>query len=221
MFFLAENVAGMTNKRHEKSFQQIIRLFFRAGYDVYFKVLDAYDYSIAQNRKRIFFIGFRKDLKIKYSFPEKTEKKVLKDIIWDLKDSAISSSGEPKECKLPNHEYLLGSFSSIYMSRNRVRKWEEPSFTIQASGRHAPLHPQAPKMIKIGEDKRIFVPGQEELYRRLSIRECARIQSFPDNFIFYYKNLNMGYKMVGNAVPVHLAFILAESIRKSLSRIDK
>ena len=47
-------------------------------------------------------------------------------------------------------------------------------------------------------------------YRRLSVRECARIQSFPDHFIFNYNNLSDGYKMIGNAVPVNLAQILAQ-----------
>lgn len=53
------------------------------------------------------------------------------------------------ELKIPNHEYMNGGFSTIYMSRNRVRSWDEPSFTIQAGGRHAPIHPQAPKMLFI------------------------------------------------------------------------
>jgi len=78
---------------------------------------------------------------------------------------------------LDNHEYAIGGFSSMFMSRNRVRGWDELSFTIQAGGRHAPLHPQAPKMELIGKDKRRFVEGKERLYRRLSVRECARIQS--------------------------------------------
>jgi DNA (cytosine-5)-methyltransferase 1 len=79
---------------------------------------------------------------------------------------------------------MTGDFSTIYMSRNRVRDWDEQSFTIQAGGRHAPIHPQAPKMKFIEQNVRIFVPGKEELYRRLSVRECARIQTFPDNFTF-------------------------------------
>ncbi|MDN8935044.1 DNA cytosine methyltransferase, partial [Staphylococcus aureus] len=67
------------------------------------------------------------------------------------------------KCVISNHEYFIGGYSSIFMSRNRVRSWEEPSFTIQASGRQAPLHPQAPKMPLVEKNKRIFEPGKEEL----------------------------------------------------------
>jgi len=50
----------------------------------------------------------------------------------------------------------------------------------------------------------------------LSVRECARIQTFPDNFIFYYTSVQAGYKMIGNAVPVNLAKYLAETIKQQL-----
>src|SRR5699024_12715584 len=98
----------------------------------------------------------------------------------------------------------------------RSRAWDEPSFTIQASGRQAPLHPQAPKMPLVSKDVRIFEPGKEGLYRRLTVREVARIQGFPDDFKFYYKDLNEGYKMVGNAVPVDLAYHVAKSIQQAI-----
>jgi len=68
----------------------------------------------------------------------------------------------------------------------------------------------------IEQDKRIFVPHSEHLYRRLSIRECARVQSFPDEHLFHYNNLTAGYKMVGNAVPPSLAYHLAKAIQKTL-----
>ena len=61
-----------------------------------------------------------------------------------------------------------------------------------------------------------FVKGKEHLYRRLSVRECARIQTFPDDFIFKYATITDGYKMVGNAVPVNLAFNLAKKIKLDL-----
>jgi DNA (cytosine-5)-methyltransferase 1 len=106
-----------------------------------------------------------------------------------------------------------------------VRAWDEPSFTIQAGGRHAPLHPQAPKMKKIEPNKMIFIPGKEELYRRLSVRECARIQTFPDSFIFKYRDVADGYKMIGNAVPVNFAHAIGKQImvdlKKYKTKVDK
>jgi DNA (cytosine-5)-methyltransferase 1 len=118
--------------------------------------------------------------------------------------------------QIPNHEYWIGDYSSHYMSRNRVRSWSEPSFTIQASGRHAPMHPQAPRMEFVERDLFRFASGQEHLYRRLTIREAARVQSFPDDFVFLYRNLADGYKMVGNAVPPLLAQQIALQIRADL-----
>lgn len=62
------------------------------------------------------------------------------------------------------------------------------------------------------------MPGQEHLYRRMSVREVARVQTFPDNYVFLYTDVNMGYKMIGNAVPVNLAYHVAMSIRVALDR---
>lgn len=90
----------------------------------------------------------------------------------------------------------------------------DKSFTIQARGRHAPIHPQAPKNVVYRKNVRIFVPEQAHLYRRLTVRECARIQTFPDDFIFKYENVADGYKMVGNAVPVNFAYHLAKKLQK-------
>jgi DNA (cytosine-5)-methyltransferase 1 len=67
-------------------------------------------------------------------------------------------------------------------------------------------------MIFVEKDKRIFDPLSPKAYRRLSVRECARIQTFPDDFIFKYEYINNGYKMVGNAVPINFARILASKI---------
>jgi len=224
LFFLAENVSGMLADKHAEALENIKSEFVGAGYTLFFKLLDAVDYGVPQNRKRVFFIGFREDLKVNdFEFPEPSEdRKDLADAIWDLKDNvveAINKTYTNEKVIRPNHEYMVDGFSSMYMSRNRVRKWTEPSFTIQASGRHAPLHPQAPTMPLVKPNVRKFVEGKEELYRRLSVRECARIQTFPDDFIFKYKNINDGYKMVGNAVPVRLAYRLAMAIKNKLSSI--
>ena len=221
-FFLAENVSGMQHSRHKDALDNIKMMFKNAGYDLYYKMMNAVDYGAAQDRKRVIFIGFRNDLNIKYTFPEPIEKenrKNLKDILDDLNGTAVSALDKQKpnpDVNTINHEYMIGGFSSMFMSRNRVRTWDEPSFTIQAGGRHAPIHPSAPKMEKVEKDKFKFIEGYE--YRRLSVRECARIQGFPDDFEFVYKNVTSGYKMIGNAVAVPFAKAIAVSIKEHLNK---
>lgn len=224
-FFLAENVSGMLSLRHNEALENIKTMFRNAGpgYELSFKLLNASDYNVPQDRKRVFFIGIRKDLKFEFQFPQITYPKInLEEAIVDLKEGVLPAKeknySNKEACLIPNHEYMIGGFSTMYMSRNRVRSWDEQSFTIQAGGRHAPIHPQAPKMELVEPNKRIFVPGKEDLYRRLSVRECARIQTFPDNFIFHYNKVAAGYKMIGNAVPVNLAKFLAENIRLQIEQ---
>ncbi len=222
LFFLAENVEGMLAQRHSEALINIKKMFRESGYNLSFKLINANDYNVPQDRKRVIFVGYRKDLNLTFEFPEIFScKPVLQNAIWDLKESALPAKEKNytngNKCVVPNHEYMIGGFSTIFMSRNRVRAWDEPSFTIQAGGRHAPLHPQAPKMVFVEPDKREFVKGKEHLYRRLSVRECARIQTFPDDFIFKYDNLVNGYKMVGNAVPVNMAYALARKIMQDLN----
>lgn len=225
LFFVAENVSGMLSKRHSSAVQEFLKLFDNAGYNVSLKLLNANDYEVAEDRERVFYVGFRKDLDIvNFVYPTPISPNlVLKDCIWDLKDNAIPALPKNKtngdSCLVPNHEYFIGSFSSIYMSRNRVRSWNEPAFTVQASGRQCQLHPQAPKMIKESANKQSFVKGKEHLYRRMSVREVARIQGFPDDYRFLYDDLNYGYKMIGNAVPVNLAYHLAIRIKDTLAEV--
>ena len=223
LFFLAENVSGMLSIRHKASLDFIFEEFDKLGYHFTYKLLNAHDYGVPEDRHRVFFIGYHEKLGKKFEFPApfpSDAKKNLKDAIWDLRDSAKPARPKNKTngdmLVIPNHEYMNGGFSTIYMSRNRVRTWEEPSFTIQAGGRHAPIHPQAPKMIKVGLNEQIFAKGQEALYRRLSVRECARIQTFPDSFKFIYKDVADGYKMIGNAVPVKFGEAIANQIKIDL-----
>lgn len=222
-FFLAENVSGMLANRHSDAIKTITNLFKEAGYNLSFQLLNAKHYNVPQDRKRLIFVGFHKEKTNNKIFNFNLERKdelTLRDCIWDLKETAIPAKeknySNHSNCEILNHEYMIGSFSTIFMSRNRVRSWDEPSFTIQAGGRHAPIHPQAPKMLDAGKDKKIFVPGMESKYRRLSVRECARIQTFPDDFEFIYTKVAAAYKMIGNAVPVNFAYELAQEIKKQL-----
>lgn len=220
-FFLVENVPGLISKAHKGCFLTLIELLKDSNYNVTYEILNAKEFGVPQERRRVFVIGYRKDLNIHFDFsslPIVKQKLTLKDAISDLpepypaKEKNIANANLP----IPNHEYMVGGFSSIYMSRNRKRNWDEPSFTIQAGGRHAPLHPDSAPMIKLGKDKWKFDENTKYPYRRLSVRECARVQTFPDGFVFKYKNVADGYKMVGNAVPVELAIVLATKIKEDL-----
>ena len=198
---------------------KIVNAFKQIGYNVSFKLLDANDYGVPQERKRVIVVGYHEKLGKKFEFPEPLSQKLtLKDTISDLPEAIPASHYNKTNGKLDiyNHEYMNGGFSTIYMSRNRVRGWDEPSFTIQAGARHAPLHPDANPMINIDPDSWKFDESSKEKYRRLSVRECARIQTFPDSFVFKYNNITDGYKMIGNAVPVKLAEAIALKIKSDL-----
>ena len=227
-FFLAENVSGMLANRHSEAVQNILRLFGESNYNVTLTLVNAKDYGVAQERKRVFYIGFRKDLNIKFKFPEgstKDDKKkiTLRDIIWDLQFTAVPSGNNNKHnpAAINNNEYFTGAYSPIFMSRNRVKSWDEQAFTVQASGRQCQLHPQAPKMIKFDKNDCRFVEGKENLYRRMTIREVARVQGFPDDFKFIYVSTYDAYKMIGNAVPVNLAYEIALAIKEALNEQQK
>lgn len=221
LFFLAENVSGILLPKHKDAFESILEQFNALNYNVTYFLLNANDYGVPQDRKRVIIVWYHKKMGKKFAAPKETlTKPTLKNAISDLKDAKPAKeknyANNPANLFCPNHEYMHGSYSTIYMSRNRVRSRNEPSFTIQAGGRHAPIHPQAPKMKFIEQNKRIFVPWKESLYRRLSVRECARIQTFPDNFIFKYSSVADWYKMVWNAVPVKFAEKLGSIIYKDI-----
>ena len=223
-FFLAENVSGILFSRHSRALETIFNHFLEIGYNVSFQLLNTRDYGVPQTRRRVIIVGYPVSYETHFIPPLPDEERpVLKDAIYHLRNNVVPAKTKNKpnpEVKVPNHEYMIGKFSTMYMSRNRVRSWDEPSFTIQAGGRHAPCHPQAPKMKKIGKDKCKFVHGSTKLYRRLTVRECATIQTFPEDYILEYSQVANGYKMIGNAVPVEFARRLAVQIKKDLKRLS-
>lgn len=222
-FFLAENVSGMLSNRNSNAVKNILCMFEDAGYNVSLTMVNAKDYGVAQERKRVFYIGFRNDMDINFVFPDGSTKSddskiTLRDIIWDLQYTAVPAREKNKHNPdaVNSNEYFTGAYSPIFMSRNRVKEWDEQAYTVQASGRQCQIHPQAPKMVKVGKNDCRFEEGKEDLYRRMTIREVARIQSFPDDFKFVYENTNDAYKMIGNAVPVNLAYEIAVAIKEAL-----
>jgi DNA (cytosine-5)-methyltransferase 1 len=219
LFFVAENVPGIMSRTHLPEFKKIIERFKELNYKVNYALLDARNFGVPQTRTRVIIVGYHNKLGKEFDFSKLRAASwvTLRDAIGDLPEPmpAKEKNAANGSLKIPNHEYMVGGFSMIYMSRNRRRGWEEQSFTIQAGGRHAPLHPDSSPMVKVRKNRMKFADKNPK-FRRLSVRECARIQTFPDDFIFYYKNVADGYKMVGNAVPVKLAETIAKRIKEDL-----
>lgn len=200
--FIVENVSGMRRADYSHLLRNQITRFRMAGYRVKHDLLDARDYGVPQQRKRIFIVGIRSDLGAEYEFPKPShsfdEYKTIGDVISDLPE-------------WPEGEYNTEKFHWYYMSRNRYRGWDESSKTIVARGRHTPLHPISPKLLRIHTDKWVFEDDRPA--RRFSFRECSRIQGFPKNMKFPDTvRLDEKYKVVGNAVPPPLFGAVAEAL---------
>ena len=195
LMFVGENVKGLLTMGDGKIIEAIIEDFSNCGYDVYYKLLNAKDYEVPEDRERVIIVGFRKDLNIKsFEYP------VPRDFTITMRE-ALANIPEPTPDEVCNAPY-----SSRYMSRNRKRGWDDVSYTIPAMAKQVTLWPGSPDMTKVGTDLWKF--GDEGVTRRFSWREAAAIQTFPITLEFY-GDLTSKYKQIGNAVPVKLAEIVA------------
>ncbi|RQO78246.1 DNA (cytosine-5-)-methyltransferase [Aquitalea sp. FJL05] len=205
--FIVENVSGMTRSNFKHLLDDQIKVFTEAGYNVTFKVLNAAEYGVPQERKRIFIVGIRQDFGITFTFPEATHGPKADSPFVTIRD-AISDLPE-----WPEGEFYAKEFHWYYMSRDRRRAWDEVSKTIVSNPRHMPLHPMSPKLIKHGHnDWRFETEGRA---RRFSYREAARIQGFAKAFVFpetEATNLTNCYTVAGNAVPPPLFEAVARAL---------
>lgn len=200
-YFIVENVIGIKSGEEFSDFfhNKILKSFENAGlgYKVKYKELIAADYGVPQKRKRVIILGTRKDIEKEPNFPEavlkKENYKTLKDAIYDL---PRDYSNEFYNHTGTKHMVKINQFVG-----NRALNWNLPSPTITGRGSRkggAVIHPHP------------------DLHRRLSIRECARIQSFPDNFMFLGSNSSC-YAQIGNAVPPLMSYYIALEILKVLN----
>ncbi|MCY7055300.1 MULTISPECIES: DNA cytosine methyltransferase [Streptococcus] len=222
-FFVAENVKGMMTLGHGEVLNQIVADFAAAGYTVTPHLVNARDYGVPQSRERVFLIGVHKEkIENKYGFyyqlPAPTHGEPSEINLLEEKQPFVTLEQAIGDLRNNPGPIFQGEYSTIYMSRNRKKSWSEQSFTIQASGRQAPQHPDGEPMTKVGKNKWVFNGNNN---RRLSVKEIARIQTFPDWFEFSDGgNLNIKengridkiYKQIGNAVPVLLAKAITQPI---------
>jgi DNA (cytosine-5)-methyltransferase 1 len=221
--FLAENVKGLVSHDKGKTLQTMIKVFENSGYKVYYKVLSALHYGVAQKRERIFIIGIREDIRAKidkdFEFPKPYNYTLtLKDILNDVPESECAKYNQkkidvlkhvkPGGCwrDLPDDiakEYMK---STYYMSGGRTGiarrlSWDEPGLTVLCT----PAQKQTERC-------------HPEEIRPFSIRENARIQSFPDSWKFE-GSISAKYKQIGNAVPVNLAKEVGLAIKQYLHNL--
>ncbi len=205
--FIGENVKGLLTMGNGQIIDAIIADFAECGYNVYYKLVNAKNFGVPQDRERVIIIGFRKDLHVQgFELPNSNGKTMT------LRE-AIGSMPEAKPDEICNAPY-----SSRYMSRNRKRNWDDVSYTVPAMAKQVTLWPGSPDMEKV--DKDLWKFGENGITRRLSWREAAAIQTFPTDLEFC-GDLTSIYKQIGNAVPVTLAEYVANYIRPYLEQAEK
>lgn len=211
--FLIENVPGMKRGRSFKDFfDKMIDDFVTTGYQVKHQILRAADYGVPQKRDRVIIVGIRDDLEYNFKWPNKTheEKPVTKfdgtkKIKWISLREAIGDLPKEWDPIIPSHTGTRHKVKINNYVGNRELNWNKPSPTIMGRGSKSGgpvIHPHPDKK------------------RRLTIRECARIQSFPDDFEFFGSNSSQ-YAQVGNAVAPLFAFRIAQKVMNAMNTTPK
>ncbi|MCM6832702.1 DNA (cytosine-5-)-methyltransferase [Leuconostoc lactis] len=217
--FIAENVRGLVTHDHGRTLKTIIDVFEQIGYHTTYRVLNAWDYGVAQKRQRMILIGIRNDLDITYEFPKPfVYKPVLRDVLTDVPNSP-GQAYSPKKAEvmklvpaggywrdLPDQiarDYMGVSYFSGGGRTGMARRisWDEPSLTLTTS----PSQKQTER-------------AHPDENRPFTTREYARIQSFPDNWEFE-GSTNQIYKQIGNAVAVNFAKQIGLSVINSLNQL--
>lgn len=202
--FIVENVSGMVRRNYSHLLQDQIKVFSEAGYAVKAEVLNAADFGVAQERRRIFIVGVRSDLGIEYHFPTPTHTNESRVTIAQ----ALAGMDD-----WPEGDFYARDFHWYYLSRDRRRGWDEVSKTIVANPRHMPLHPLSPRLVK--REHNVWEFETDGPARRFSYREAARLQGFQQGMAFPDTptgSLDMRYKVVGNAVPPPLFEAVARAL---------
>ncbi len=218
--FVMENVAAMATHLRGKTIKAIVEAFECAGmgYHVKWKVLNSVDYGVAQERRRIIIVGTRKDLNIEFKYPDKTDKVyTIKDAIGDLPPlKSGERSSIPNHVAMKHSAQMLEKMSYVKDGGDRM---DIPEDLRPKSGdirKYIRYNSNKPSVCVTGDMRKIF---HYEQNRALTARELARIQSFPDDFIFEGTSIQI-QQQIGNAVPPKLANQIAIQVEEALERVE-
>lgn len=208
--FIVENVSGMTRANFKHLLDDQIKVFTEAGYNVEYAVLNASDFGVAQDRKRIFIVGIRTDFGVSFKFPKPTHGTEAQPKV-SIREALYGMPDWPTE-----DQYYNLDFHWYYLSRDRRRDWHEMSKTIVSNPRHMPLHPASPKLIK--KEHNVWEFETDLPARRFSYKEAARLQGFGDLVFPHESEVSLvnKYTVVGNAVPPLLFKAVASELAKYL-----
>jgi len=205
--FVVENVNGMAFGESRRLLGNQLSRYRLAGYRVKWSVLNAKDYGVGQNRRRVFLVGIRSDLPFEYHFPAPSHGPQSEQPYLTQRDLLTRMP------KWPEGEFNNEPFHWYYLSRRRRYEWEEPSPCIVGHWRHVPLHPMSPRLKRINTDVWRFEHSGPA--RRLSYPECAALQGFPRTFNWSFGTVREKFQMIGNAVPPPLF----EAVLSGLERL--
>lgn len=198
--FIAENVKGLLTANQKSAFPLIIEEFKNSGYDVKHMVLNSANYGVPQKRERVIIVGFRKDLKIDFTFPNQviTDEDLfepLKKVIENTVDEKYYFSDRAVEGMMKKREK---------MNKGRAQDIEKPCNTVGAHLAKVSLNSTDPVLML------------ENRYRRFTPREVARIQSFPEKFELVGSE-SAQYRALGNAIPPVMIWYVANKVQSMLS----
>lgn len=213
--FIMENVATLKRHNRGNTLKTMINKFEKLGYIVSCDILNASDYGIAQNRQRIFIVGTKQK---GFTFPKKQARKInIKECIDDL---PMLNSGESSA--IPNHTAMSHSaqmLEKMSFVKDGCGRECIPNYIRPKSGdirKYIRYNSKEPSITITGDMRKVFHYSQN---RALTARELARIQSFPDDFIFYGNSIDI-QQQIGNAVPPKLAKLMAIQTREYLEKIS-
>lgn len=215
--FVMENVARMATHNHGKTIKEICHEFSKLGYHVQYKVLNAVNYGVAQNRRRIFVVGTFPNTKFGFPAPSFSFKTV-QDVIDDLpKISSGEKSAVPNHLAMNHSKQMLKKMSYVKEGGGRETIPLEIRPKTGDIRKYIRYDRNKPSITITGDMRKVFHYDQN---RALSPRELARIQSFPDTFIFQGSNISI-QQQIGNAVPPLLGSAIARSVKQALTCKNK